>query len=217
MVGLPSSGKRIVLLFIRRNFAFICKGKLEERASVQDETTTGDTPTPRMLSWARNSTVYRIERRMHTERQLFDAIARKAREKFEDITDAQVKALADFAVKFAYDNHALDDRAFAEISSRSGMRSGRSKRAVAQRLTRKGVARDTAAEAVEQMDDLFAAVALARKRAFGPFRKVELDDKRKAKEFSAFARAGFSFDIARKALAMPLDEAEEMLDAGRHL
>ena len=64
---------------------------------MQDETTTGDTPTPRMLSWARNSTVYRIERRMHTERQLFDAIARKAREKFEDITDAQVKALADAA------------------------------------------------------------------------------------------------------------------------
>ena len=67
------------------------------------------------------------------------------------------------------------------------------------------------------MDDLFSAVVLARKRAFGPFRKVELDDKRKAKEFSAFARAGFSFDIARKALAMPLDEAEDVLDTGRHL
>lgn len=184
---------------------------------MQDERTTSDTPTPRMLSWARNSTVYRIERRMHTERQLFDAIARKAREKFEDITDTQVKALADFAVKFAYDNRALDDKAYAEISSRSGMRSGRSKRAVAQRLTRKGIARDTAAEAVEQMDDLFAAVVLARKRAFGPFRKAEPDDRRKAKELAAFARAGFSFDIARKALAMPLDEAEDVLDAGRHL
>lgn len=184
---------------------------------MQDETTISDTPTPRMLSWARNSTVYRIERRMHTERQLFDAITRKAREKFEGITDAQVKALADFAVKFAYDNRALDDKAYAEISCRSGMRSGRSKRAVAQRLTRKGVARDTAAEAVEQIDDLFAAVVLARKRAFGPFRKIEPDDKRKARELAAFARAGFSFDIARKVLAMPRDEAEEVLEAGRHL
>lgn len=184
---------------------------------MQDETTISDTPTPRMLSWARNSTVYRIERRMHTERQLFDAIARKAREKFEGITDAQVKALADFAVKFAYDNRALDDKAYAEISSRSGMRSGRSKRAVAQRLTRKGIARDTAAEAVEQIDDLFAAVVLARKRAFGPFRKLEPDDKRKARELAAFSRAGFPFDIAHKVLAMPREEAEEVLEAGRHL
>ena len=184
---------------------------------MQDDTTSPDTPTPRMFSWARNSTIYRIERRMHTEKQLFDAIARKAREKFEDITEAQVKALADAAVKFAYANKALDDKAYAEISSRSAMRSGRSKRAVAQRLSLKGVARETAATAVAQIDDLYAAIVLARKRAFGPFRKVELDDKRKAKELSAFARAGFAFDIGKTVLAMPLDEAEEALDAGRHL
>lgn len=175
-----------------------------------------DTPTPRMFSWARNSTIYRIERRMHTERQLHDAIARKAREKFEDITDAQVKALAESAVKFAYDNRALDDRAYAEISSRSGARSGKSRRAITQKLAQKGVAKETAAAAVAEMDDLYAALVLARKRAFGPFRKVELDDKRKAKELSAFARAGFSFDIGKTVFAMPLEEAEEALDAGRN-
>ena len=58
---------------------------------------------------------------MHTEKQLYDAIARKAREKFEDISEAQVKALADSAVKFAYDNKAIDDTAYAEIGTRSGM------------------------------------------------------------------------------------------------
>ena len=176
-----------------------------------------EVPTPRMFAWARNSTIYRIERRMHTEKQLFDAVARKAREKFEDISDAQVKALADAAVKFAYDNRALDDTAFAEMSSRSGMRSGRSRRAVVQRLSQKGIAAETAAAAVAEMDDLYAAVVLARKRGFGPFRKVELDERRKAREFSAFTRGGFSFEIGRKVLAMTLEEAEETLDAGRHL
>lgn len=170
-----------------------------------------------MLSWARNSTIYRLERRMHTERQLRDAIARKAREKFEDITEAQVNALAETAVKFAYDNRALDDRAYAEISSRSGMRSGKSKRAMTQKLAMKGVAKETAADAVAEMDDLYAALVLARKRAFGPFRKVDLDEKRKAKEFAAFARAGFSFDIGRTVMAMPLEDAEEALAASRHL
>lgn len=181
-----------------------------------DAQSPSDTPTPRMFSWARNSTIYRLERRMHTEKQLFDAISRKAREKFEDITDVQVRALADRAVKFAYDINALDDKAYAEISSRSGMRSGKSKRAVAQKLSQKGIARDTAAAAVADMDDFHAALVLARKRAFGPFRKVELDDKRKAKELSAFARAGFGFEIGKTILAMPIEEAEEALDAGRH-
>ena len=184
---------------------------------MQDETTAADTPTPRMFSWARNSTIYRIERRMHTEKQLFDAIARKAREKFEDISEAQVRALADAAVKFAYDNKALDDRVFAEVSSRSGMRSGKSRRAVAQKLAQKGIAKDTAAEAVAEIDDRVAALVLARKRAFGPFRKVDLDEKRKAKEFSAFARAGFGFDISRSVLAMSLEEAEDALEGSRHL
>ncbi|AOF92985.1 recX family protein (plasmid) [Sinorhizobium sp. RAC02] len=185
-------------------------------SDVQDDTTPPDTPSPRMLSWARNSAIYRLGRSMHTEKQLFDAISRKAREKFEDITDAQVKVLADSAVKFGYDISALDDRTYAETSSRSGMRSGKSRRAVSQKLSQKGVAKDTAAAAVAEIDDFYAAIVLARKRAFGPFRKVPLDDKRKAKELSAFARAGFGFDIGKTILSMPIEEAEEALDAGRH-
>lgn len=184
---------------------------------MDEETPQSDAPTPRMLSWARNSTMYRIERRMHTEKQLFDAIARKARQKFEDIGEVQIRALAEFAVKFAYDNKALDDTAFAEMSTRSGMRGGKSRRAIAQKLSRKGVASGTVAAAVAEADDFHAALVLARKRAFGPFRKGELDEKRKAKEFSAFARAGFSFDIGRRIFEMSLEEAEDALDAVRHL
>ncbi|TWF54816.1 recombination regulator RecX [Neorhizobium alkalisoli] len=183
--------------------------------SFPSDTQSSDTPTPRMFSWARNSTIYRVEKRMHTEKQLFDAIARKARQKFENISEAQVKALAESAVKFAYDNKALDDSAFAEISTRSGIRSGRSKRAIAQKLAQKGVARDTVETATADADDLYAAVVLARKRAFGPFRKVEPDEARRAKEFSAFARGGFGFEIGKRVLAMSIEEAEEVLDAGR--
>jgi len=170
-----------------------------------------------MFSWARNSAIYRLERRMHTEKQLHDAIARKARQKFEDISETWVKALADFAVKFAYDNKVLDDVAYAEISTRSGMRGGKSRRMIAQKLSQKGVAGTTVAEAVAEADDFYAAVVLARKRAFGPFRKSELDDKRKAKELSAFARAGFSFDIGKRVFELSLEDAEEVLDARRHL
>jgi len=170
-----------------------------------------DVPTPRMLSWAKNSTVYRIERQMLTEKQLADAIRRKAREKFDGISAAQLKACADFAVKFAYDVGALDDTAYAGIATRSGVRSGRSRRAIAQKLAVKGIARETATAALEEADDLYAAVVMARKRAFGPFRRIDLDEKRQAKELSAFARGGFGFDLARKVFDMSLEDAEEIL------
>ena len=178
---------------------------------MEDETEPSGEPTARMLSWARNSAIYRLEKRMHTERQLFDAIARKARQKFEGISEAQVKALAESAVKFGHDMKALDDALYAELSTRSGLRGGRSKRAIAFRLAQKGVEKETASAALAEADDLVAAVSLARKRAFGPFRREEADEKRKAKELSAFARAGFSFDISRKVFFMTREEAEEIL------
>ncbi|MBY5739282.1 MULTISPECIES: recombination regulator RecX [Rhizobium] len=182
-----------------------------------DETVPSDIPTSRMLSWARNSAIYRLERRMMTEKQLFDAITRKAKEKFEGISAAQLKAIADFAVKFAYDNKVLDDSAYAEISTRSAVRGGKSKRAIAQKLAAKGVSSDKVEAALEEADDLYAAAIFARKRAFGPFRRVELDEKRKAKELSAFARNGFSFDIGRKVFDMSFEDAEEIILAGRSL
>jgi len=182
-----------------------------------EETIPSDIPTSRMLSWARNSTIYRLERRMMTEKQLFDAITRKVKEKFEDISAAQLKAIADFAVKFASDNKVLDDSAYAEISTRSAVRGGKSKRAVAQKLAAKGVSSDKVEAALEEADDLYAAAIFARKRAFGPFRRVELDEKRKAKELSAFARNGFSFDIGRKVFEMSFEDAEEVILAGRSL
>ncbi|MBY5547879.1 recombination regulator RecX [Rhizobium leguminosarum] len=182
-----------------------------------DETVPSDIPTSRMLSWARNSAIYRLERRMMTEKHLFDAITRKAKEKFEGISAAQLKVIADFAVKFAYDNKVLDDSAYAEVSTRSAVRGGKSKRAIAQKLAAKGVSSDKVEAALEEADDLYAAAIFARKRAFGPFRRVELDEKRKAKELSAFARNGFSFDIGRKVFDMSVEDAEEVILAGRSL
>lgn len=169
-------------------------------------------PTARMLAWARNSAAYRLSRRMMTEKQLADAIRKKAKDKFEDISDAQLQALAESALTFGRDIRALDDAAYAETAARSALRSGRSKRATARKLAEKGVDRETAALATEESDDLYAAVVFARKRAFGPFRRVALDEARKAKELSAFARQGFGFEIGKKVVGLSEEEAGEILD-----
>ena len=173
-----------------------------------------ETPTARMFAWARNSAAYRLSRAMMTERQLRDAISRKARQKFEGIGDAQVLALADAAIRFAYDNKALDDRAYAEFSTRAATRSGKSRRTIAQKLSIKGVDRDMALDAVKGADDLFAAVVPARKRRLGPFRREKLEEGQLAKEMASFARSGFGYEIGRRILAMTAEDAEEILALG---
>lgn len=173
-----------------------------------------DVPTKRMLSWAKNSTIYRLGRKMMTEKELLDAISRKAKEKFEDITPAQVRETATFAVAFAHEIKGLDDAAYAGIKTRSAVRSGKSKRVIAQKLSAKGIDTETAAAALTESNDLFAAVVFARKRAFGPFRRGDLDEQRKVKEMSSFARQGFSFDIGKRVFAMSRAEAEELVLSG---
>ena len=169
-------------------------------------------PTRRMLNWAKNSTLYRLEQRMMTERQLFDAICRKARQKFDGISPEQVRALADAAIAFAYDIKGLDDTAYADIATQSAVRNGKSKRAIAQKLSATGVSREVASLALENTDDLRAAIILARKRRFGPFRREgEVDAPQRAKEIATFARNGFGFAIAQRVVAMEKDEAEALL------
>jgi regulatory protein len=166
-----------------------------------------------MLAWAKNSASYRLSRRMMTEHELATAISRKAKQKFEGISEAQVAAVAEAALAFGRRVGALDDKSYAEVKVRSLGRAGRSKRAIARKLQEKGIDRPTADEALEDADDPTAAVAFARKRGFGPYRRVPLDEKRLAREMSAFARNGFSFDLARRVLEMTGDEAEAVAAA----
>ncbi|MFN7103582.1 MAG: regulatory protein RecX [Pseudorhizobium sp.] len=166
-----------------------------------------------MLSWAKNSASYRLSRRMMTERELSLAIIRKARQKFEGISEEQLAGVSNAALKFGRRVGALDDKSYAEVKVKSLVRAGRSKRIIARKLQEKGIDPPTAAEALEDADDPAAALAFARKRGFGPYRRAPLDEKRFAREMSAFARNGFGFDLARRVLEMDLDEAEALTDA----
>ncbi len=169
--------------------------------------------TPRMLSWARNSTLYRLSRRMMSERELTDAIRRKAKQKFEDISDDDLQVLAAAALECGRTLGCLDDANYAETKVRSGVRTGRSRRMLQRRLQEKGIASETAAAALEDVDDLQAALAYARRRGFGPYRREDADDKRIIKELSSFARNGFGSDVARRVIGLTRDDADEMMSA----
>jgi len=171
-------------------------------------------PTARMLSWARNSAAYRLSKAMMSEKQLRDAIRRNAARKFEEITASQVAALVEAAVRFGYERKALDDRTFAEVSTRSAARAGKSRRAIAQKLSVKGISSDIVCQAVANTDDLYSAAVYARKRGLGPFRRQDAEGDRFAKEMASLARAGFGYDIGRCVLLMTRRQAEDLILGG---
>lgn len=111
----------------------------------------------------------------------------------------------------------LNDAVFAETKVNSLRRQGRSRRAIEQKLKMKGIVGETIITALRQNDDgaesqdveLKAAISLARRRKLGPFRQTPADADRGRKDFAALARAGFSSDIARRALKSEAPEEWE--------
>ena len=111
---------------------------------------------------------------------------------------------------------AVDDALFAQARARRLQGSGRSARATLAHLSAKGVASETARAALTQEDmpgEFAAALILCRKRRFGPFAATHPEPPLRQKWLASLARAGFSGDVARQALAMPRAEAEALLAA----
>ena len=80
---------------------------------------------------------------------------------------------------------------------------------IAAGLVAKGVEAETAAEALSGADDMAAALAFARRRRIGPWRRGEDNRETRDREGAALARSGFSYEISRRIVSMSLDEAEE--------
>ncbi len=112
---------------------------------------------------------------------------------------------------------AVDDAGFAEARARRLRRSGRSRQAAAAHLVARGIDAGTLQAVLPQDEaaEITAAVTFARRRRLGPFRRGPAQADTAARELAAFARAGFTRPAARAALAMPLDQAEQLLAEAR--
>ncbi len=114
----------------------------------------------------------------------------------------------------------LDDAAYAEARARSLARRGRSRRAALAHLAERGVDAELARTVLpEDPDaDLAAAVLQARRRRIGPFAAADADGDDPAlrnRALAALARAGFSRDVAERALGLEPDAAEALILALR--
>lgn len=157
-------------------------------------------------------------------RRAIDEIQRGDQAEVESATDrisaACVQAAADAREVAARLVAAgvIDDAVFAASRTRRLRREGRSARAVGAHLAMRGVDAETAREAVpdDEAAELLAALAAARRRRIGPFRRAEIvDQAARMKELAMLARGGFAQSVARAALAMDPDEAEALLIESR--
>lgn len=113
----------------------------------------------------------------------------------------------------------VDDAAYAAGRARTRLRRGQSLRTIRAGLAAKGVGSEDAAAAIDALreeggdPDLAAAVAFARRRRLGPFRRgLAPAGEDRGKALGAFARAGFARNAAAAVLACAdPDEAEALL------
>ena len=135
----------------------------------------------------------------------------------EDPTEA--KAMVEALIARLVDAGVLDDALVARERARVMHERGLPLRRIAQRLREKGLAAThieaalaTIVEGIQQEEgeeapdaDTVAAQAYARRRRLGPHRPPDLRAERRQKDLAALARAGFSFDIARRVIDGPVD------------
>lgn len=144
-------------------------------------------------------------------------LARKLRERGWDGEGSGSERAAAIVARFV-DAGYVDDAAFARAKSGSLLRRGYGMRRVGQALGAAGIAEEIRAEvAPGEAATRQAALALARKRRFGPFgaappadRPNPLDKRTREKQVAAMLRAGHPLDSARELVdAASVDAAEE--------
>lgn len=105
----------------------------------------------------------------------------------------------------------LDDKNFAQARVISLRRQGLSERAIMAKLQQKGLSAAQIEKALDVVDgekedpEFTAALAYAKRKKLGPWRTKTADPK---KELAALGRAGFGFDVARRALGSDIELEE---------
>ena len=167
-------------------------------------------------SYLRNAALYYLERFATSSANLRRILLRKVKRsvRHHGTDEAEGAAAVDALIAGFEASGLLNDRAYAEALVDSLRRRGGSTRAIRAKLMAKGIDPEIVNQAlvVDAEDyrepELTAALALARRRRLGPYRAPEKRQETRQKDLAALARAGFSYDIARKVIEA--ETAEEL-------
>ncbi|MDH5748460.1 MAG: RecX family transcriptional regulator [Rhodospirillales bacterium] len=179
-------------------------------------------PKKATASFLENSALHYLERFATSAANLRRVLMRKVeRSAYYHGTDPEEGAvMVDRLIARFEQSALLDDATYAAARAKSLHRRGTSARAIRAKLMQKGVGPDFIDQALSSLaaeDDpnaeitaeLTAAATLARRRRLGPWRTPEDRPGAHEKDLAALARAGFSFDVARKVIEAPSPAALE--------
>ena len=167
---------------------------------------------PITAKYLQNAATFYLERYPATAvglRRVLGRRVRKAQMVDAPVMDNVGQAIEAIVAKFV-EAGAINDKEFAQTKARALHRRGTSSRLTRQKLKHAGVDGDTLELAMAALDEELdtdptkrewqAAVALARRRRFGPFRPEKDRKDRRLRDLAAMARAGFAFDVAKKVI-----------------
>lgn len=168
-------------------------------------------PSPQSLE---RSALHYLQRYAASEDQLRRVLRRKVDRaaRHHEVDAPQAEAWIDELVGRLRRAGYVDDDAYARMRATGLRRRGKSRRAIRQKLAEKGIAKQTAEQALAEADagdegdedpELVAAARYARRRRLGPFREAPKRAERRERDLAALARQGFSFEVARRVIDSP--------------
>jgi regulatory protein len=176
--------------------------------------------TPRKItqSYLHNAGLYYLERFAASEKHFKRVIRRKIKRSCAHHTEQNYEACLDMletVAKRFVEVGLLNDELYTQGVVRALRRKGKSARFILGKLREKGIESDFARPYLEAEDnaradksisaDLAAAQTYARKKKLGPYARPlkpqDDPDKIYKRHLGALARAGFSYDVAKRVLA----------------
>lgn len=166
----------------------------------------------------RNAALHHLERfatsTANLRRVLLRKLERAARVHPDTDREAAARWIEDLLADLARQG-LLDDRLYAEGRVTALRRRGDSSRSVRGKLRRKGLDEnliETLLDGEGETSEVRAAAALARRRRLGPWRTPALREEAREKDLATLARAGFSYDVARRVVDAETPEELENAD-----
>jgi regulatory protein len=195
-------------------------GSPAERPTRNKKCPTPRRPSPERLErWA----LHHLQRHGSSSSNLKVVLLRRVRRHADELaTDVErAEAEIDRLITRLAERGYLDDRAYAKGAANRLRGRGSSELAIRARLAAKGIPSSLVTEILRESEsaepELEAAIALARRRGLGPFRRdPEQRKDRRERDLAAFGRAGFSYDVARRVVEAEDPSALESL-LGRSL
>ncbi len=188
------------------------KRKKEMRRGAASAATGKKKKTPRKATpkYLENAALYYLSRFATSAENLKRVMMRKVdRSAHYHGTDAEEgRAHVDGLIGRYLNSGLLDDAAYARSRAEGLHRRGNSARMIRAKLRQKGVADEDIENALLALGkdggedggnaELQAAVNYARRRRLGPFAAQPPAGEQREKQLASLARAGFSYDIARR-------------------